>query len=514
MGRKKFTQPKIWQIFLKTISSKWFFISITIFFFAEMAWIALSAIYPMLFDEEYHLGIIDIYARQISPFINSQPTEASFHGDITRYGSYLFHYLMSFPYRFISIFTDDLPTKIIAMRFICICIVIGGFVFWRNVLVRFGVSKALAHIVLFIFTLIPLIPFALSQINYDSLAFFCIPLIFYLAIRSTEAGKRQSLWIIYFIGVSALASLVKFTILPIALGAAIYISIFIYKKDGKKILKKQIDIFKKLSKNTKIISLIFLSLALFLFIERYGVNLVSYHAIEPKCHKVQSIESCMEYTVWRRDTTWKEANDKKGEPRDSALNYTTTYWVPHIFNDFFVTAAFVYKEPRQLEIRYLPSGPGSMQSSAGSQVLRYGGWAVLAMSIIAVILSSRYLWLKYRHLSLITAVILVIYMFSLWIRNYTDYLSIGAGTAAQGRYFIPLLIPVFAVVAISFNHIFKRIWQKTIFIIICILLLSQGGGVMNYMLYSNSKWYWPDGNSLITSVNKSAQKFLRVFIRF
>jgi nitrate/nitrite transporter NarK len=70
MVRKKSTQYKIWQFFLKTISSKWFFISITTFFFIEMAWIALSAIYPMLFDEEYHLGIIDIYARQISPFIN------------------------------------------------------------------------------------------------------------------------------------------------------------------------------------------------------------------------------------------------------------------------------------------------------------------------------------------------------------------------------------------------------------------------------------------------------------
>ena len=125
MGRKKSTQPKIWQNFLNIISSKWFFIFVTIFFFAEMAWIALSAIYPMLFDEEYHLGIIDIYARQISPFIASQPAEASFHGDITRYGSYLFHYLISFPYRFISIFTDDLPTKIIALRFNCIGIVIG-----------------------------------------------------------------------------------------------------------------------------------------------------------------------------------------------------------------------------------------------------------------------------------------------------------------------------------------------------------------------------------------------------
>ena len=513
MGRKKSTQPKIWQNFLKIISSKWFFIFVTTFFFAEMAWIALSAIYPMLFDEEYHLGIIDIYARQISPFIASQPAEASFHGDITRYGSYLFHYLISFPYRFISIFTDDLPTKIIALRFICIGIVIGGFVFWRNVLIRFGVSKSLTHVVLFVFSLIPLVPFALSQINYDSLAFFCVPLIFYLAIRSSESGNKQAMWITYFIGVSALASLVKFTILPIALGAAVYIFISIYRKDGKKILKKQVAIFKKLPKNTKIISLIFLSVALFLFIERYGVNLIAYQAIEPKCHKIHTTESCMEYTVWRRDTTWKDANDKKDKPRNDALTYTTTYWAPHIFNDFFVTAAFVYKEPRQLEIRYLPSGPGSMQASAGNKVLRYGGWAILAISIIAVILSSRYLWRKYGHLSLITATILAIYMLSLWIRNYTDYLNIGAGTAAQGRYFIPLLIPVFAVVAISFSYIFKKIWQKTIFIIICALLLSQGGGVMNYILYSNSKWYWPDNQSVITTVNKSAQKFLRIFIR-
>ncbi len=500
---------KLWSGIWRVFASPSFFWIILVLFALQMLWIAFSAIYPMLFDEEYHLGIIEIYSRQLSPFLSSQPAEAAFHGDITRLGSYLFHYTMSLPFWVISHFTDDIVKQVIILRIICIAFVLGGVVMWRKVLQRLNISPAMSHIVIAAFTFIPLVPFALSQLNYDSLAFLLVPLIFYLAIRSVEKGKRQVLWFITLLSVSALACLVKFTILPIATASVVFVLIATWRRHNKKVVQVWHHQLKNAPRTVLIAIGALLLLSSGLFIERYGMNLVQYRTIEPKCNQVHSREVCMNYTVYRRDTTWREAN--VGKPRDSALQYTTGYWAPHIFNDFFVTGAFIYEKEQPLEIRHLPI---TMQASAGNVVLRSAGWVMLVVSVIAILFSAKYLWRQHRQLVVLTGLVLGIYMVSLWLRNYTDYLKIGAGTAAQGRYFIPLLIPVLAVAGLAINHMLRRFELKLTFIIISVLLFTQGGGVANYILYSNDKWYWPAQRQVISDTNKNTRNFLRIFIRF
>lgn len=495
------------------ISHPLFFVGVVILFFLQMLWIALSSNYPMLFDEEYHLGIIDIYARQWSPFITTQPPEAAFHGDITRYGSYLFHYVMSFPYRIISLFTHDMQTVVLLLRLVCISFVIGGVIMYRKVLLKASISHTLAHASIFLFTLIPLVPFAFSQLNYDALAFLLIPTILYLALQTVDSKNNQLFWFVILISLSMISTLVKFTILPIAFAAIIFCAYKLYIKHRKKIFKYLKTQFLSYSKYTIIVTGLFLVLATGLFFERYGVNLVQYKNIEPKCDQIHSRESCLQYTVWRRDTTWREANEAKNKPRDNAFMYTVSYWAPHIFNDFFVVGAFVYlPKDIPLEIRYLPSGPGSLQASAGNPVLRYAGWVFLYLTIIMFVLN----WRRIPHKKLLglMALVFVIYTASLWIRNYTDYLRIGAGTAAQGRYFLPLLIPILALVGSMYAVILKKQSYKLSMFVVCVMLLSQGGGVANYILYSNPKWYWVEGRQVITDVNMSARKTLRLFTPF
>ncbi len=507
MPTKKAENKKI-TLLQKIFGNNWFFTFVVVFFLFQTIWIALSGIYPMLFDEEYHLGIIDIYSRQISPFISVQPPEAAFHGDITRYGSYLFHYVMSVPYTVITQFTNDLHVIVVAMRLICIGFVVGGLYVFRAFLLRAGLTKGLTHLSIAFFTLIPLVPFAMSQLNYDSLAFLLIATIFYLAIRSVESSKNQVIWIVSLLSISSLASLVKFTILPIAFSSVLFVSIMLWRRYGKKVLKVVSKQVKKVSKIKLVLASIFFVFSIGMFAERYGTNIVVYHAIEPKCDRIHSEESCAEYTVWRRDNSWKQNNDALGSKRDNPAVYTATYWVPHIFSDFFVTASFVYDNNQPLQIRYLPT---TMQASAGNPVMRVAGWLLLPISLIIFAISWKKLPLRrFRYLVLMTV---VIYSVSLWLRNYSDYLNIGAGTAAQGRYFIPLLIPILAMTGLAFRYYLARIRYQAVFLVLCLLIFTQGGGIANYILYSNSRWYWPDNRSTITNINKNSQKFLRTFIR-
>ncbi len=506
MKSKKLNQPKV-TLLATIFGSNWFFGFIVIFFLVQTVWIALSGIYPMLFDEEYHLGIIDIYSRQISPFIHTQPPEAAFHGDITRYGSYLFHYVMSVPYSLAQLFTHDLQTIVITMRFVCIIFVILGLFVFRAFLLRSGLTKSLTHLAIGFFTLVPLVPFAFSQISYDSLAFLLIATIFYLTIRTTKKTKKQILWLILLLTTSSLACLVKFTILPIAFACVLFVVIILWRQYNKKFLRALQKQAIHLPRVTLVISVLFLLLGIGLFAERYGVNVVKYHAIEPKCDQVHTKQECIQYTVWRRDNTWKQNNDQVNLKRNNPLTYTTTYWAPHIFNDFTVTAAFVYDHEQPLEIRYLPK---TMQASAGTPILHYGSWMVLVLSTIVLAITWKNL--PNRRLRYLVGLVIVIYSISLWTRNYSDYLHIGTGTAAQGRYFVPLLIPILAVVGLAFRQLLNRIQYQAAFLTICLLLLSQGGGIATYILYSNSQWYWPNDRQVITNVNQSAKSFLKLFV--
>lgn len=498
-------------ILQKVLSSKWFFIAIIVFFVFQTGWIALSTSYPMIFDEEYHLGIIDIYSRQISPFITTQPAEAAFHGDITRYGSYLFHYLMSFPYRLIHLFTSDLQTIVIIMRFLCIGFVLLGLYMFRQFALRAGVSKAVTHTAIAVFTLIPLVPFALSQINYDSLAFLCIATIFYLVVRSIEPSKRQVVWFSLLIALSCFASLVKFTILPIAFTGVVFVLVYFWKKHGKKTFHILFNQGRKLPKITGLLLVLIVVLGLGLFSERYAVNIVKYKAVEPKCHKVHSVESCIQYTVWRRDTTWKQNNDAKNIKRNDPIVYTTTYWAPHIFADSTVVAAFADKQNKVDQIRYLPNG-STMQGSPGTPTLQYASIVMAILSLMVLIFTWKKIHQRVFKYLVISS--LVVYATSLWVRNYTDYLSIGAGTAAQGRYFIPFLIPIFILFCLGWSILLKKQHQRATILIISVLLLSQGGGVANYMLYSNKNWYFPQQQQSIEATNNSAKSFLKTFTIF
>ena len=506
MAAKKLPQQKT-TILAKILGSNWFFAGIIAFFLFQTIWIALSAIYPMLFDEEYHLGIIDIYSRQLLPFIHLQPPEASFHGDITRYGSYMFHYLMSFPYRLIQIFGADLQTTIITLRIICISFVVAGLFVFRAFLLRAGLTKSLTNLSIATSTMIPIVPFALAQINYDSLAFLLVATIFYISIRAVENTKNQAIWIILLLATSSIASLVKFTILPIAFVNVLFVLIVLWRKYKSKLPARLFNQTKNLSKLTIICSVLFLLLAVGLFVERYGTNIIQYRTIEPKCDRLHSDESCIQYTVWRRDTTWHQENLESGKKRNNPLEYTYISWVPDVYTDFTGVAAFTYDDPNQaLQIRYLPT---AIKWSPGTPIMRIASWAVLVLAILALIFSWRKL--PNRRLRYLTIGTLGVFIVSMWVRNYTDYMYIGTVTATQGRYFIPILIPIIAVVGLAFRHYLTRMRYQTLFLLACVLIFMQGGGVMNYMLYSSPQWYWLDGRQAITTANESANTFLRLF---
>lgn len=102
----------------------------------------------------------------------------------------------------------------------------------------------------------------------------------------------------------------------------------------------------------------------------------------------------------------------------------------------------------------------------------------------------------------------IAYAVTLWgLQTYPQYLETGQPVAINGRYFIPLLLPMAAVAAAALGAAFRR-WPdvKIVLVVAAVLLFSQGGGVFSFILRSDASWYWP--NRAVTSVNQTAQSIL------
>src|ERR1700733_14621302 len=116
------------QTIITWLGTRQFFILVLALFLVEAVWIAVSGRYPMAFDEDFHLGIIQIYAHHLSPFFASQPPNADAYGAVARDPSYLYHYLMSFPWRLITALTHNFVAQVIFMRMFSVAFFAIGLV--------------------------------------------------------------------------------------------------------------------------------------------------------------------------------------------------------------------------------------------------------------------------------------------------------------------------------------------------------------------------------------------------
>jgi hypothetical protein len=165
------------------VANRKFFWVVIALLVLQAAWIALSGRYPMAFDEDFHFGIIKLYAHHLSPIWSGQPPSSDTFGAVTRDPSYLYQYLMSFPYRLINLFTRDQTILVLSLRAIDIGLFAWGLTLYRRLLLRTGASKALVHACLLIFVLIPIAPFLAAQINYDNLFLPMVALALLLVLR-------------------------------------------------------------------------------------------------------------------------------------------------------------------------------------------------------------------------------------------------------------------------------------------------------------------------------------------
>ncbi len=469
-------------VIYNVVSSKRFFYVIIGLFILQAVWLALTVQYPQAFDESYHLGIIQVYSHQWLPFIPVQPDGASGFGDITRYDSYMYHYLMSFPYRLIAQITTTTEIHVIFLRLINIAMFAGGIIFFRRLFTRFKISNALLHVALLMFVLVPVVPTLAATINYDNMIFLLVPILAGLALTCASAiinhKSLPAASFILFLAVGFIGSLTQYAFVPVFVGAIIYLLILLFTSHAKsKILKSLIPSFKALKRTAQIGLIVALVISGGLFIERYGGNVVLYHSFSPDCNQVKPLSECLEYGPWARNYYLEQHVQATDAHHDPPILQYPFAWVNAMVYRLYFTINYNFREYPPLPVPYVTA------------------WIIgmLGMLLSFVFLRS-IVRLDKRLLLLISMT--VVYIGGLFYVNFTEFLQYRTLVAVNGRYLIVVLPIIFIVMALAYQQLFRRLLKKrynsfiSIFATVILLLAMQGGGATTYLLRSQPIWYW------------------------
>lgn len=487
------------RVLYKVLASKWFFYGIVIYISLSAFWIAISSLYPMAFDEDFHLGIIKLYAELWSPFAIQQTPEAAPFGSIVTDPSYLFHYLMSFPYRLLAALTTSEVAIVIALRVLNIAFFVLGLVLYQKVLLRAKLSPAVVHVVLAVFVLIPVVPVLAGQINYDNLLMLIVAGVFWLTLGIKEKLDKSRLptgQILWLAALLLFASVIKYAFLPIAVGATLHVAYQLYQavRSQRVKISDAIVHLKAMKKLQKAALIAALCIGILLCGQRYAVNIVKYHDLVPDCGAVISVEECKQYGPWGRD--YRLSQSKVAPVDRGPIEYTATHWLHGMWHRLYFAVA----------------GP-TIGHPTGNRLPLPSATAIIVVSIgiIFALVYSRALLRKYP-IFVLFVVVGVLYMGAVWLQVYKLYTFTGQPVAINGRYLIPLL-PAFGVMlAVAYGRFFDTVklpQLKAVVASIAIVLFLQGGGPVTHIVRSDARWYWP--NSFMQDANMQLQKILRPF---
>lgn len=478
------------------VRSRVFFVVVLVLFVVEAMWIALSARYPMAFDEEYHLGIIRLYAHQVSPLFAHQPGGSAPFGALTRDPSYLYHWLMSFPYRWLHGQVSEQAT-IIALRLLDVAFFATGLALWRKVLLKTKAGLGTVHVALLFLVLVPVVPLLAGQINYDNLLMLLVPLNILLALRLRDGLQKKRLnpaLLLTILSMGMLGSLVKFAYLPIFAAIAVYVLYASVRsvRSRRKLLQWTRKGWGQ-SPTKSYVALAGFVLSFALFVQMYGINIVRYHNITPQCGQVLSTQQCLAYGPWARNYRYAQSAHSVGVGNPV---YFAGGWLYGMFQrSFFAING--------------PGGPASYANEPPLPLLTFAAVGVLGFGVAA-------LW-RFRREVLrgdpVLAVLLSVagaYVLALVGRNYHDYLQLGHLVAINGRYLVLVMLPVMVALGAACQRMVARKWQGPV-LILAVVLFLQGGGVLSFIHESNENWYWPHDDFAL-HLNQHAQQLIGPFI--
>ena len=469
------------------VSSKLFFYAVIGIFSLQAAWFATSFYYPMLFDEKFHFDLAQAFTDKWLPFLTNESAGIDYYRDLANESGLLYHFLLSLPLRFIQLFTDSLMVQVVLLRYTNILLVISGLFVFAHLLRKANIPQGAVNLGLLVFAGLPMTTYVAATINYDNAIFLLFP-VFVWSCASVLAFKKGTRikHLLILISVGCAASLMKYTFLPIFLAGVLLTAGILIKRHGFKNLlsgyKKEFNQkYNIASKITLWLLGIVATGLIIVFCSVYVKNIIIYGSPSPKCEKTLSTQVCLKNEIFQRNYTSRQTVDER-TPMPLA-DYVIFHWFKSMTLGFGYVAVNTEegaKGPAPLAIIYSAIGFGF----------------VVLLFIFAV--GYRYIPRNdYMSAALVLSICTIVALLLYNTRSYYAYNEVFANQARYLIYVLPLFLSLGVYLA---NVLLKEARIAKIMLLgVCFYILSQGGGMLSYLVRSEPNWYLP--NAKVRDVN-------------
>ncbi|MDQ5885803.1 MAG: hypothetical protein QG628_200 [Patescibacteria group bacterium] len=466
--------------FARILGHTYFFYFLVAVCVVQAIWYAVSYV-PSIFDEAYHVGVIRLYANQFSPIIHVQGSEWDYLGAVTRSSSYLYHYVLSYPLRFIELFTNNQTIHVLFLRSINIGIFVTGLVIFRKIFTDFTrVHRSVINLTLLFFVMTPMVAPLVGAVNYDNMVFLLFSVALWLALKAIN--KPNIVYLSWLLVIGLMGILVKFYFLGLFAPLLIYVIYSLLRNEGSKTLYSLKIQFAKASWFFKISIVGLLLLLTGLLIERPVMNFVQFGAFEPKCEQVLSKERCKANLTAARNMEALENRDPNFKPK-SLVGYSAKIWSPIIVRT-------------QVNILYWKKALPVINAL-------YLLFAVATIFLIA--LHIKYILRNGTYRLFI--ILIASYTLILLLYLYKSYVTYAEPVAISSRYLIPIM-PLFMFFTAHLTTKFLRNFPKMLVgvFIVTFFLFLQGGGMTSFVANNDESLMWK--NNTVVKMNKKAKMFV------
>jgi hypothetical protein len=366
-------------------------------------------------DEAFHYGAIKTYAQQYSPFVTHQASVAVTN-DMIRYPSYLYHYLLSYPYRVLFAFGLSDRAILVSLRLLNVELGVVSLFLLRRLLL--AVAKPFGMLVgVGLFALLPITLATFGGLNYDNLL---LPVAFANLLLLLRIKKQPSIsLIIWQLILLELGALTKYTFLPIALVLFCYLAVIIWRHRVG--LRSQLGVSKTHFTLPMAVLGVFFLLTTGLFAERYGWNVIKYHDLTPSCTVSHSLQQCLQFPINKRDYVAEQAGN---DPDMNVITYFINPWYKNMVRGLIYPTDYLF--------------------------LRYVFLVAILVSIATVVYAHR-LGYKDKEFGSVLLVMALFYVTVVFIKNYDYYRKLAEPYAINGRYLLPAVAFVACMVAANIS---------------------------------------------------------------
>jgi Predicted membrane protein (DUF2142) len=470
-------------------------VALVVAFALQATWVAVSA-RSDIYDEPYHLAAIKAFSTRWTPFIHQTAADGPL-GDIERYGSYLYHYLLSFPYRAAEALGLGSGATLVTLRMFSVLAVSGALVYSWLLFRELGAGRVTANVALAVVTMMPLAVFLAGTLNYDNLLALLSAAFFYYGLKLYKADHFDvGLWLKVLL-VGGFAAVTKFTFL--ALTPVVVVALFIRQvpmlRSGLRTSSR--DFFFVRGRGL-IAARVFLALGVVvastLVIERYGLNLLHYGTPLPSCLHIHPTGICGLDAPSVRNSTLDLAFKDLVPSLSGAVSYLSHQWIPLMLR--YVTLIGTVGPDGAIRTSLGPHIFGAILTIAVTLML---GLVVLAITVLRSVRGARMLFAA-----------AALYTFVLFAQNYHDYTKLGQPIGVQGRYVLVVLPIVVGLACIALARVISaggasaRPRAAVSAVVILAFVLSQGGGVTTYLWAGDQTWWRTDSGVRFAVAGKAS----------